>query len=68
MNCSWLQVVKCFHVMNVIISLLYFLKKTKVIFKIILERHRQRKEKVCLFFFFLVNYVGSPFEMTVNIF
>lgn len=64
MNCSWLQVVKCFHVMNVIISLLYFLKKTKVIFKIILERHRQRKEKV----FFLVNYVGSPFEMTVNIF
>lgn len=64
MNCSWLQVVKCFHVMNVIISLLYFLKKTKVIFKIILERHRQRKEKV----FFLVNYVSSPFEMTVNIF
>lgn len=52
MNCSWLQVVKCFHVMNVIISLLYFLKKTKVIFKIILERHRQRKEKVLFVFFF----------------
>lgn len=44
--------------------LIVFFKKTKVIFKIILERHRQRKEKV----FFLINYVGSPFEMTVNIF
>lgn len=51
--------------------LVVFFKKTKVIFKIILERHRQRKEKVFLcfvFFFFLVSYVGSPFEMTVNIF
>lgn len=50
--------------MNVIISLMYFLKKTKIIFKITLER-QQAKERES---FFLINYVGSPFEMTVNIF